>query len=115
MIVSRLANHVIEARIMIAKIVGKILYIPRMSMSSSQTRQFSLIVSYDMPINKSQGQSSASVRLYIPKHVSSHGQLYVAFSRVQIIDKLKILIHDKKGKSYSITINVVSKEIFQNI
>ena len=77
-----------------------------MSLSPSQSpwpfkmirRQFSIIVSYVMTIYKSQGQSLESVGLYLPKPVFSHGQLYVAFSRVQSKSILKILIHDKEGK-----------------
>ncbi|KAF1866419.1 hypothetical protein Lal_00017802 [Lupinus albus] len=111
MIVSRLANHVIKAKIMTGKNVGKLYYIPRMSMSLSQ-RQFPLIVSYVMIINKSQGQSLANIGLYLPHPVFSHGQLYVAFSRVQSMEGLKVLILDKEGKPSNTTTNVVFKQVF---
>lgn len=63
LIVTRMANHVIEAKIISGKNVGNLTYIPRMSMSPSQSpwpfklirRQFPIIVSYAMTINKSQG------------------------------------------------------------
>ncbi|KAG5054530.1 hypothetical protein JHK85_007040 [Glycine max] len=56
--------------------------IPRMPMSPSQSpwpfklirRHFPIIVSYPMTINKSKRQSFASVSLYLPKPVFSHGQ-----------------------------------------
>lgn len=35
-----------------------------------------------MTINKAQGQTFKSVGVYLPKPVFTHGQLYVAFSRV---------------------------------
>jgi len=65
LIVTRLANHVIETRIISGKNIGNLIYIPRISLSPSQSpwpfkltrRQFTLIVSYAMTINKSQGQS----------------------------------------------------------
>ena len=78
-------------------------------------RQFPIIVSYAMTINKSQGQSLEYVGLYLPKPVFSHGQLYVAFSWVQSKSGFKILIHDKERKPQNITINVVFKEVFQNL
>ncbi|OIW15605.1 hypothetical protein TanjilG_08181 [Lupinus angustifolius] len=78
-------------------------------------RQFPIIVSYAMTINKSQGQSLQSVGLYLPKLVFSHCQLYVAASRVQSKKGLKILIHGKDGKPLKTTTNVVYKEVFQNL
>ncbi|KAF1898886.1 hypothetical protein Lal_00019007 [Lupinus albus] len=110
-----MANNVLEAKIMSGKNIGNIIYIPRMSMSPSQTqrpfklirRQFLIIVLYVMTINKSQGQSLESVELYLPKPIFSHDQLYVAISR--------ILIHDKDGDPLKSTTNVVYKEVFQNL
>jgi ATP-dependent DNA helicase PIF1 len=68
-----------------------------------------------MTINKSQGQSLDSVGLYIPRSVFSHGQLYVAMSRVKSKKGLKILIHDKNKGQQQTTTNVVFKEVFQNL
>ncbi|KAF1887949.1 hypothetical protein Lal_00023958 [Lupinus albus] len=61
-----------------------------------------------MTINKSQGQSLESVRLYLPKPVFSHGQLYIAISRVKSKKGLKILIHDKDGNPLKSITNVAN-------
>jgi len=74
LIVTRLAKHVTSAKIRTGKNKGTKVYIPRMSMSSSQSpwpfkmirRQFPIMLSYAMTINKSQGQSLDCVGLHLP-------------------------------------------------
>ncbi|KAL8511565.1 hypothetical protein ACS0TY_018098 [Phlomoides rotata] len=62
-----------------------------------QRRQFPVLVCFVMTINKSQGQSLSTVGLFLPKPVFTHGQLYVAVSRVKTKTGLKILCLDEEG------------------
>ncbi|XP_045822310.1 ATP-dependent DNA helicase PIF1-like [Trifolium pratense] len=123
LIVTKLAVHVIDAKVIGGKYHGNVIYIPRVPISPSQSpwpfkltrRQFPIIVSYAMTINKSQGQSLDYVGLYLPKDVFSHGQIYVAVSRVKSKKGIKILIHDETKQAKTSTTNVVYKEVFHNI
>ncbi|CAN1744096.1 ATP-dependent DNA helicase PIF1 [Linum perenne] len=78
-------------------------------------RQFPVRTCYAMTINKSQGQTLDCVGLYLPKPVFSHGQLYVAVSRVRSADGLHILIGDSGSRVDSITKNIVYREIFDDL
>ncbi|KAL6530588.1 hypothetical protein OROMI_028477 [Orobanche minor] len=123
MVVTRLGNHVIEAEILTGSNAGHRALIPRMSLTPSDPRlpvkftrrQYPLIVSFAMTINKSQGQSLAHVGLFLRKPVFCHGQLYVALSRVTHPKGLRILICDQKNNKSATTRNVVYKEVFRNL
>ncbi|XP_057453042.1 uncharacterized protein LOC130744899 [Lotus japonicus] len=85
--------------------MGETAFIPRMSLTPSnadilfkfQRRQFSVTLCFAMTINKSHGQSSTHVGLYLPRPVFTHEQLYVALSRVKSRKCLKILVLDDQG------------------
>ena len=64
-----------------------------------------------MTINKTQGQTLSNVGVYLRKPVFTHGQLYVAVSRVKDKQGLKILIENEDGTSGNKTTNIVYKEI----
>ncbi|XP_035842064.1 uncharacterized protein LOC110923839 [Helianthus annuus] len=121
--ITRLGKRVIEAEILSGGNVGLRTYIPRINMIPSdkkipfkfQRRQFPITVCFAMTINKSQGQSLSRVGLYLRDPVFSHGQLYVALSRVKTKDGVKLLIFDKDGRPTNKTTNVVYKEIFGNL
>ncbi|XP_071714753.1 uncharacterized protein [Rutidosis leptorrhynchoides] len=90
LIVERMGDHTIEARIITDHFFGNLTYIARMVIAPTdrkiavkfQRRQFPVAVYFAMTINECQGQSLSNVGLYLRKPIFSHGQLYVAVSPV---------------------------------
>ncbi|XP_058746222.1 uncharacterized protein LOC131619101 [Vicia villosa] len=76
-------------------------------------KQFPVRLSFAITINKAQGQTIANVGIYLPRHVFSHGQLYVALSRGVSQTTTKVLIREGKlqGEDGEYTKNVVFKQI----
>ncbi|KAF8092050.1 hypothetical protein N665_0426s0008 [Sinapis alba] len=119
----QLMDFMVKAKIITGEKVGATVYIPRLLITPSDTRlpfkmrrrQLPLAVAFAITINKSQGQSLSEVGLFLPRLVFSHGQQYVAVSRVTSKKGLKILIVNKYGKPQKKTTNVVFKEVFNNL
>ena len=102
-------SHVIEALVATGSHVGKVAYIPKIKLLSGNEPttfplsfsriQFFVRHAFAMTINKAQGQTMERVGLYLPKHVSSHDQLYVAlFSRVKSPEAIKFMNHYGKNR-----------------
>ncbi|KAI9089171.1 hypothetical protein K1719_029450 [Acacia pycnantha] len=121
--VTQLGKIVIEAITLNGSHPNQKVLIHRMDMNPSESRwpfhmkrrQFPITLSFAMTINKSQGQSLCHVGLYLCKPVLTHGQLYVALSRVKSMDGLKIVVDDNSCGNKKKTRNVVYKEIFRNV
>jgi ATP-dependent DNA helicase PIF1 len=115
LIIKRFHSRIIEAEIAVGVHAGNTVYIPRMPLTPSDTDlpfefkriQYPLRPAFAMTISKSQGQTLDFVGIWLHDYLFSHGQLYVAMSRVSAIDNIKIAICNNTGK----TRNVVYKEV----
>ncbi|XP_029431432.1 uncharacterized protein LOC115075280 [Rhinatrema bivittatum] len=109
--VKSLHRNIIEAIIFTGCGREEMVFIPRIPLIPAdipfqfKRLQFPVGVCFAMTINKSQGQTLKVVGVDLRHHCFSHGQLYVAFSRVSSADSLIIL--QPEGR----TANVVYKEI----
>ncbi len=102
-IVIQLMQHVIEAKVATGLTKGQRVFIPRLSITPSNTermpftlhhRQFPVCPAFAMTINKAQGQTLKMVGIFLPKPVFTHGQLYVAMSRSGCPEGVKLLVTD---------------------
>ena len=77
-----------------------------------QRRQFLVTLCFVTTIDKSQGQLLLYVGLFLLKPIFTHGQFYIAISRVKSMSGLKILILDDNGNSCNKTRNTVYQEVY---
>ncbi len=125
-IVKRLSNKLIWA--LRADGSGVSLAIPRIDFISDKEkypfsfkrRQFPVRLAYSITTNKSQGQTLKRAGLWLPVPLFTHGQLYVAMSRVGNPKDLRVLIKDCKvhnevgaEEDGQWTDNVVFREVLQ--
>lgn len=103
--VKKLQNNLIEATIITGKFQGSDVLIPRIPMIPTdlpfdfKRLQFPVRLAFAMTINKSQGQTLKVCGLNLANPCFSHGQLYVACSRVGKPEDLYIFAPDGKTKN----------------
>ncbi|CAN1170076.1 ATP-dependent DNA helicase PIF1 [Linum perenne] len=103
LIVKSLGTWCIEVEVMTGSHAGDKVYLPR--------RQYPIALCFAMTINKSQGQTLHEVGICLKRQVFTHGQFYVALSRVTTKKGLKILSCDEDGKPINFMKNIVFREI----
>ncbi|XP_022725073.1 ATP-dependent DNA helicase PIF6-like [Durio zibethinus] len=115
-------KNVIYAEITTGQHTGEKVLLPRIPLKPTEDKdypfkfirkQFPIRLCFAMTVNKAQGQTIPHVGVYLPNHVFSHGQLYVALSRGISMATTKVLVKTensiKENETY--TKNVVYKEV----
>ncbi|GFW59162.1 ATP-dependent DNA helicase PIF1 [Trichonephila clavipes] len=103
--VKKMMNNVIEATILTGKFKGEDVLLPRIPMIPTdmpfefKRLQFPVRLAFAMTINKAQGQSLQVCGLNLENPCFSHGQLYVACSRVGKPSDLFVYAPDGKTRN----------------
>ena len=109
-------NKLLQCRIVETNevvLIPRITFIPKVNKFPFewQRRQFPVRPSFAMTINKAQGQTLRFAGIWLRVDVFTHGQLYVACSRVGDPDNLHLaIIQDSSENSFSV-VNVVYDEV----
>ena len=119
-IIVQILPHLLVATSVIGVNAGRTLLIPRIILIPSDNifpftlrrKQFPVRPCFAMTVNKSQGQSLQRVGVFCTRDFFSHGQFYVAASRVGRSSRLRILAQDDEtNKKRHFLSNVVYKEV----
>ena len=116
MTVTRMQRWCIEVRILEGQFAGVVKILPRITLSTTEgelpfiltRKQFPIRLSFAMTVNKAQGQSLDVVGIDLREPAFTHGQLYVALSRVTELQGLKVLLLEEHGR---MTQNIVYPEV----
>ena len=130
-IVTFLGKNVIQLKVLTGSMAGEEILLPRFEFIPDESdklnplrfrrRQFPSRPAFAMTINKCQGQTFKKIGIYLHEPVFTHGQLYVAFSRVSNFSSVRVLINPianvqglfdfiPQGPTHQ-TYNVVYKEV----
>ncbi|XP_025414325.1 uncharacterized protein LOC112686322 [Sipha flava] len=113
LVIKKMTENILEATILSGKFKGDIVLLPRIPLIASESSipfkrlQFPICLAFAMTINKSQGQTMSICGLDLENTCFSHGQLYVACSRVGKPSNLFVLAKDR------LTRNVVHKVVLR--
>ncbi|XP_044591378.1 ATP-dependent DNA helicase PIF1-like [Cotesia glomerata] len=105
LIIKKITGNIHEATILTGKFKGKMVLLPRIPMIPSDSTipfkrlQFPIRLAFAMSINKSQGQTMSICSLDLENPCFSHGQLYVACSRVGKPSNIFVLAKDRLTKN----------------
>jgi hypothetical protein len=121
LLVTRMAERVLEAKILSGSYAGKDVFIPSIGLDSNSPDlhftmrrfQFPVRLAFAMTINKAQGQSLGYVGVDLSTAVFAHGQLYVALSRATNFNNVKALLDNSEAGRKRETKNVVYTEVFR--
>ena len=110
-------GRLLEAEIATGSRRGDIVHIPRIKLSPDDgiypwawsRLQFPVRVAFAMTVNKAQGQTLTRVGVYLERPCFSHGQFYVAASRVGLPENIMFAI-EPNGDGEFRTANVVFAE-----
>uniref|UniRef100_A0A1I8BYJ7 ATP-dependent DNA helicase n=1 Tax=Meloidogyne hapla TaxID=6305 RepID=A0A1I8BYJ7_MELHA len=116
MMVEEMRPNMIVCRLLTGDRLGQLAYIPRITLRCDgeypfdlHRHQFPLVLAFAMTVNKAQGQTLEKLGIDLTKDVFSHGQLYVALSRVRTWKALSIRLLENNNERK--VMNVVYKEI----
>lgn len=116
LLILELGNNILRCIILTGDKRGDIVFINRITLYCENVypftfkrRQFPIKLAFAMTINKSQGQTFEQVGIDLRKDVFTHGQLYVAFSRVRSWEGLKIYLGNQRNNTVK---NYVFHELF---
>ena len=122
LIVQNVTKCTLIAQFAAGQFAGEVLRLSRIPLCPSDgifpfemtRRQFPVRLAFAMTINKSQGQTLKRVCVFLPEPVFSHGQLYVALSRVGSPEDISVYVCNSGNANAStkhgtFTTNVVFK------
>ena len=117
MTITHLGRSSIDGVICGSQFYGQFRLLPRLHLTTLEgdlpfimkRKQFPIRLCFAMTVNKSQGQSLSTVGVDLRLPAFTHGQLYVALSRVTSLDGLTVLFSE--GNATQTTDNIVFPEV----